>query len=100
LRAEVFVDLYAVVRQALCISQPGYSIKKLEAFYGMERTTDVKLGGDSIVMYETWLKDRSQQSILDDIERYNEDDCRSTWLLREWLLTLRAQAEAQFGPIP
>ena len=100
LRAEVFVDLYAVVRQALCISQPGYSIKKLEAFYGMERETDVKLGGDSIVMYETWLQDRSQRAILEDIERYNEDDCRSTWMLRQWLLERRAEAEQQFGPIP
>ena len=33
LRAEVFVDLYAVVRQGLRISKPSYSIKKLEAFY-------------------------------------------------------------------
>ncbi|HEV7178656.1 MAG TPA: TM0106 family RecB-like putative nuclease, partial [Candidatus Baltobacteraceae bacterium] len=100
LRAEVFVDLYAVVRQALCISQPSYSIKKLEAFYGMERATETKLGGDSIVMYETWLQDRTRQDILDDIELYNQDDCRSTWLLREWLLELRAEAVAQHGEIP
>ena len=36
LRDEVLVDLYAVVRQGLRISQPSYSIKKVEAFY-MER---------------------------------------------------------------
>src|SRR5208282_3325611 len=52
LRGEVFVDLFAVVRQALRISQPGYSIKNLEPFYGMVRTTGVRRGDDSIVMFE------------------------------------------------
>ena len=33
LRAEVLVDLYAVVRQGVRISKESYSIKKLEAFY-------------------------------------------------------------------
>ncbi|MGX7681832.1 TM0106 family RecB-like putative nuclease [Jatrophihabitans sp. DSM 45814] len=33
LRAEVLVDLYAVVRQGLRISKESYSIKKMEAFY-------------------------------------------------------------------
>ncbi|MEO9170854.1 MAG: TM0106 family RecB-like putative nuclease [Candidatus Aquilonibacter sp.] len=90
LRAEVFVDLYSVARQALRISQPSYSIKKFEAFYGMKRNTDVKRGDDSIVMFETWLFN-GDESILDDIQRYNEDDCRSTYLLREWLLARRGE---------
>ena len=99
LRNEVFVDLYSVVRQAICISQPSYSIKKLEAFYGMERRTETKYGGDSILMYEQWLADKSRSDILQDIERYNQDDCRSTHLLREWLLQLRAEAVAAHGEI-
>jgi hypothetical protein len=33
LRDEVFVDLYKVVRESMLISQPSYSIKKVEAFY-------------------------------------------------------------------
>ncbi len=94
LRGEVFVDLYTVARQSLRISQPSYSIKKFEAFYGMKRNTDVKRGDDSIVMFETWLFTKDD-SILEDIERYNEDDCRSTYLLREWILARRAEyAEA------
>lgn len=88
LRNEVFVDLYAVVRQALRISQPSYSIKKLEPFYGMERETDVRRGDDSIVMFERWLAG-GDDAILHDIERYNEDDCRSTHRLLRWLLELR-----------
>ena len=38
LRREVFVDLYTVVRQALRISHPSYSLKDVEAFF-MPRAT-------------------------------------------------------------
>ena len=93
LRGEVFVDLYAVARQSVRISQPSYSIKKFETFYGMHRATDVKRGDDSIVMFETWLF-AGDDAILEDIERYNEDDCRSTFLLREWLLQRRTEYAA------
>ncbi len=90
---ETFVDLFPVVRQSVFISQPSYSIKKVEALYGFTRTTTTKGGDDSIVQFESWL-DTGEQSILDDIEAYNEDDCRSTYELREWLVELRAKRNA------
>jgi len=95
LKGEVLVDLYAIVRQALMISQSSYSIKKIEPFYGMARSASVRSGDDSIVMFETWLKDESQRSILNDIERYNEEDCRSAWMLRDWLLERREEFKLQ-----
>lgn len=97
LRGEVFVDLYAVVRQALVISEESYGLKSVEKFYNVNRTTDVKAGGDSIVQFERWLLDRTP-SILTDIENYNRDDCRSTFLLREWLLGLRPEG-IEFRPV-
>ncbi len=101
LRGEVLVDLYPVVRQALVISEDSYSIKRLEKFYRFKRTTEVRKGDDSIVMFESWLQNRERRDILEDIERYNEDDCRSTLLLRDWLLARRQEAIALFGvPIP
>ncbi len=96
LRAEVLVDLFAVVRQAIAISEERYGLKNVERFYDLERKTDVKQGAESIVMFERWLTERDRR-ILDDIERYNRDDCRSTFLLREWLLERRAEAIATFG---
>jgi len=97
LRGEVLVDLYAVVRQSVAISQSSYSIKKLEPFYGMVRNADVRTGDDSILMFERWLQDPRRLQILNDIERYNEEDCRSTWLLRGWLLERRAEYMLQRG---
>ena len=55
LRHEVLVNLYAVVRQALAISEDSYSLKRLEKFYDLARATAVKKGDDSIVMFERWL---------------------------------------------
>jgi uncharacterized protein len=91
LRDEVFVDLYKVVRESMLISQPSYSIKKVEAFYMEQRDTAVSDGGDSIVMFEHWLE-KGEQAILDEIAAYNHDDCLSTLKLRDWLLERRAEA--------
>jgi uncharacterized protein len=96
LRGEVLVDLFAVVRHTLVISEESYSLKSLERFYDLARETIVKKGNESIVMFEEWLVGRDQK-VLDDIERYNRDDCRSTYLLREWLLDRRTEAIELFG---
>ena len=97
LRGEVLIDLYAVVRQSVMISQSSYSIKKLEPFYGMKRTANIRRGDDSVIMFEQWLLNPNDNHILHDIEHYNEEDCRSTHLLREWLLVLRSEYEKQHG---
>jgi uncharacterized protein len=97
LREDVLVDLYRVVRQALRVSQPSYSIKKIEAFYrGGERDTAVTDGALATIQFEEWLETREQR-LLDEIAEYNEDDCVSTWELHEWLLGLKAEAEEAFG---
>lgn len=96
LRENVFVDLYHVVKGGVLISQPSYSIKKVEAFYMKQRDTAVTDGGDSVVQFEQWLESGDQE-ILDNIEAYNKDDCVSTWLCREWLLKLREEAKKEFS---
>ncbi len=95
LRGEVLVDLYAVVRQGLRISHPRYSIKNVEQFY-MERKAELRSGDDSIVLYERWVDERDD-AILRGIEAYNREDCLSTYLLREWLLDRKAEAQAAWG---
>lgn len=91
LRERRFVDLYSVVRGGLIISEPDYSIKSLEAFYGVEREGGVTTAGGSIVAYETW-RETGEQAILDEIETYNRIDCVSTERLRDWLVSIRPTA--------
>jgi uncharacterized protein len=88
LRQDVLVDLYRVVKQALRASVESYSIKAIEALYGFERTADVKGGDESTVLFEKWLES-GDDSLLREIEAYNEEDCRSTVALHEWLLHRR-----------
>ncbi|MEO6956452.1 MAG: TM0106 family RecB-like putative nuclease [Antricoccus sp.] len=101
LRNEVFVDLYAVVRQSLMISKPSYSIKKLEEFYwGHTRSASagdvVNDAMTSVVEYERYLVS-GDQSILDAIEAYNKDDVESTLALHNWLEDRRVEAALLFG---
>jgi predicted RecB family nuclease len=88
LRREIFVDLYAVVRQALRAGVPSYSIKDLEALYGFVRHAELRAGDDSIILFNQWLDSRDE-AILSQIADYNAEDCVSTHALREWLLALR-----------
>ena len=88
LRGEKFVDLYKVVREAIRTSEPGLSIKDIEMFYMPPREGEVTTAGGSIVHYERWRVTQDAAE-LEKIRSYNEDDCRSTHLLRDWLLTQR-----------
>ena len=93
LRSEVFVDLYRVVRQGIRASVESYSIKRLEPLYRFGRTVDLRDAGTSIVEFETWLElgqSDEREELLAQIEGYNQDDCLSTFYLRNWLEEQRA----------
>ena len=89
LRTQKFVDLYQVVRESIRSSEPGYSIKNLEIFYMGKRTDSVATATDSILVYNKWCE-TGEDALLQDIAEYNQMDCTSTRMLRDWLLTLRS----------
>src|SRR5690606_30163162 len=99
LRRRKLVDLYKVVREAIRGSEPSYSIKNIEHFYLEKREAQVTSAGASIVYYERW-KETQDPQLLKDIETYNFDDVRSTYLLREWLLSLRPAATVWANDLP
>lgn len=90
LREQRFIDLYAVVRHGLFVSEPSYSLKKIEAFYDLSRAGEVETAGDSIVAYEKWCESHDD-AILAEIEEYNRLDCVSLEKLRDWLLKIRPE---------
>ena len=63
--------------RALRVGQPNYSIKSIETFYMDERATRrwPRAATRSSRSSGTWRPATS--SLLEEIERYNEDDCRS-----------------------
>ena len=95
-RDKVLVDLYRVVRQSVAVGVPSYSIKKLEPLYMGARDGEITDAASSIVEYERWLR-TNDDKVLAAIEDYNLVDCRSTWLLRDWLEARRDEATVQFG---
>jgi predicted RecB family nuclease len=99
LRRGVLVDLYKAVRGSLQASVPGYGLKEMEVFLDFERRGTIADGGTSIVEYERYVQTRDG-AILGAIAFYNEEDCRATRILRDWLLDRRAEALARFGPFP
>src|SRR6202163_2584911 len=98
LRGRVLVDLYRIVRQSVRIGTESYSLKELESLYRGKRSTEIVDAAGSIVAYEDWLESRDQR-LLDEIARYNEDDCLSTAQLRDWLEARRLEAISEYGEI-
>jgi predicted RecB family nuclease len=88
------IDLYKVVKGSIMISQPSYSIKKLEAFYDFERKSKVLDAGTSIEEYDQYRQlmqsgdKKEAKKVLQQITDYNEDDCVSTMALYNWLADL------------
>ncbi|MEK6345132.1 MAG: DNA helicase, partial [Curtobacterium sp.] len=90
------------------VGSHSYSIKKLEPLYmGADlRMSDVTNAADSITAYVDAIEElrngdaAAGQHMLDEVADYNAYDCRSTLRLRDWLLSLRAQAPAQAADEP
>ena len=96
-REKRFVDLYAVVRGGIYVSEKNYSLKSLEIFYMDEaRTGSVTTAAASVVAYNHWRDkweagDPTAADDLKELEHYNRIDCESTEQLRDWLLPMRDQ---------
>ena len=99
-RLGVFVDLYRVVRQGVRAGVESYSIKRLEPLAGYTRQVDLHEATRSLIALEAALEDGTAAG---DLERqrvvagYNEDDCRATLALRDWLEERRAELAGRLG---
>jgi predicted RecB family nuclease len=96
LRAQVFIDLYRVVQQGILLGDSSYSIKKVEKLYLGARQSDVTDAMGSVVDYERWISSGEPQCwqgspILEQIRKYNEEDCISTLRLTDWLRNLQQE---------
>jgi uncharacterized protein len=107
LRAELFVDLYTIVRHALKASVESYSIKELEQFYGFVREQDMRAATASRRAIEWAIELKEPVHGIDGlaphivaVERYNREDCVSAERLRAWLERLRADVTLRGIALP
>ena len=78
LRGECFVDLYAVVRQAIRAGVESYSIKELEQYFGYTRAIPLRDAATHRIAIEIALEIGEHGAIREEtreiVEQYNRDD--------------------------
>jgi uncharacterized protein len=104
LRADVLVDLHTIFKQAVRAGVEEYSLKKLEIFHNFKRTIPREVSLAAMRYIEHWLElergGELRNEYQEAMEGYNEDDCRSTASLRDWLETERRTLEQAGTAIP
>lgn len=104
-RNGVFVDLYPIFRQAIRAGIESYSLKQTERVAGYERAQELEEADGHMVAFQSALDQgpdaaRSLEDTQHVIAAYNEDDCRGTLALRDWLEQRRTELAGEFGDIP
>ncbi len=97
LRSGAVVDLHAVVRKALRVSQRSYSIRHLEPLYqpgarGKTAVSDVEAYEEYLALAQSGEPQRADE-VLRRIGENTEDDCVSAQRLFEFLHRVRAEAD-------
>ena len=104
LRAERFIDLYAVIREGVRASVERYSLKDLERFTTYTRKIELPLASASrrIVEFALELNDHDALTpeVLTIVEDYNADDCLATAALHRWLEKLREDSITAGNSVP
>ena len=80
-----FVDVHQQVMNTVTLPVESYSLKHLARWLGFEWRDSQITGSQCVCLYDQWLK-TSDRTLLEVILRYNEDDCRATQKLKEWLV--------------
>ena len=79
------VDLHFWATQAVVFPVESYSLKALANWIGFYWRETTGSGDQSVCWYDQWLKTHDR-ALLKLILSYNEDDCRATRHLKDWLL--------------
>jgi uncharacterized protein len=80
-----FVDVHQQVMDTVTLPVESYSLKHLARWLGFEWRDAGVTGQECVCLYDQWLE-TSDRSLLSLILRYNEDDCRATHHLKNWLV--------------
>ncbi|WP_377473564.1 MAG: TM0106 family RecB-like putative nuclease [Microcoleus anatoxicus] len=79
-----FVDIHKYVTQKAIMPVESYALKPIARWLGFEWRDANANGAQCVCWYDDWLK-TGDRSLLEAIVRYNEDDCRATYVVKDWL---------------
>ncbi|MGM3307655.1 TM0106 family RecB-like putative nuclease [Anabaena sp. WFMT] len=80
-----FVDIYEQLTQNVALPIESYALKAIARWLGFEWRDQDASGAKCIYWYDQWLE-TSDRTLLELIQRYNEDDCRATHKVKDWLV--------------
>ena len=81
-----FVDLHERVTRIVTLPVESYALKPIARWLGFDWRDPSANGAQSIYWYAQWLA-TGERSYLEAILTYNEDDCRATHHIKDWLVT-------------
>jgi predicted RecB family nuclease len=84
---ERLIDLEQTIKDCTVLPLRSTSLKAVAPWLGFSWSGDIQGGEDSMLEYLAWLDDGDQEH-LERILRYNEEDCRATLVVLEWLRRL------------
>jgi predicted RecB family nuclease len=80
-----FVDLHDRVTKSVTLPVESYALKHIARWMGFDWRDSTANGAQSIYWYAQWLA-TGDRSYLEAILTYNEDDCRATYHIKDWLV--------------
>jgi uncharacterized protein len=79
-----FVDIHKQVTQKAIMPVESYALKPIARWLGFDWRDAKANGAQCVCWYDDWLK-TGDRALLEAIVRYNEDDCRATYVVKDWL---------------
>ncbi|WP_298909755.1 TM0106 family RecB-like putative nuclease [uncultured Nostoc sp.] len=80
-----FVDVYEQLTQSVTLPVESYALKAIARWLGFEWREKEASGAKCIYWYDQWLE-TGDRTLLEIIQSYNEDDCRATRRVKDWLV--------------
>ncbi|MDX2230013.1 MAG: TM0106 family RecB-like putative nuclease [Leptolyngbyaceae cyanobacterium bins.349] len=89
-----FVDLHDRITRAVTLPVESYALKPIARWVGFNWRDPAANGAQSICWYAQWLS-TGDRTYLDSILVYNEDDCRATHHVKDWLVGFLMESSLQ-----
>ncbi|MEH2200643.1 TM0106 family RecB-like putative nuclease [Nostoc sp.] len=80
-----FVDVYEQLTESVALPIESYALKAIARWLGFEWREKEASGAKCIYWYDQWLE-TGDRTLLEIIQSYNEDDCRATHRVKDWLV--------------
>ena len=91
------VDLHQRVRQHWRLPVDSYGLKAVASWRGFHWSQPTAEGARCVLWWRQW-RARRQRHQLDQILRYNRDDCLATWAVAQWLSNAAASGSDNSSP--